>query len=244
MDQGRARVRSGATTASVGRSWSRSSSRLRQSRTSAAPRRSCRPSRRSSNGAAAARVAVVGGSDRPSASGGAERADHETLEPSRCLRVDELAANRAEQRLRDGRACVPAAVRGGASPRGRAADRPRTRRRNSEWSSSSASTQRSFSAAATDSDRIVTTPSRDCQARATAPQQRAVTSPSRTVRVASPASRAESSSEYGPRGRTAISTMSASLLPRVDTAGRASCGGPRRDLPSARWRGPSLHSTS
>src|SRR5438552_14002363 len=54
--------------------------------------------------------------------------------------------------------------------------------------------------------------------------QRAVSRPSRIRRVASPTSRAESSSEYGPRGRTTISVTSASLLPRLDTAAQASCG--------------------
>ena len=106
------------------------------------------------------------------------------------------------------------------------------------WSSSRASVQRSFSAAAADSDRTVTVPSGDCHARATAPQQRAVKRPSRTRRVASPARRAESASEYGPRGRTAISTMSASLLPRLDATARASCDGPKARPTVASWRGP------
>ena len=137
--------------------------------------------------------------------------------------------------------CATVAVRSGRYPRRCFVARPSSgssakRRRNSEWSSSSASAQRSFSAAATDSDRIVTVPSGDCHARATAPQQRAVTRPSCTRRVASPASRAESASEYGPRGRTTISATSASLLPRLDTAARASCGRCDRDLPSPRWR--------
>src|SRR5207302_4093980 len=77
-----------------------------------------------------------------------------------------------------------------------------------EWSSSSASIQRSFSAACSDSERIETTPSGRCHARATEPRHRAVTRPSRTRRVASPAKRAESASEYGPLGRTSNSTMS------------------------------------
>src|SRR6476661_8756090 len=53
------------TTASVGTPWRRSKSRLRQSRTTAAPRRSCSPSRRNSNGAKAARSVLVGGYIRP-----------------------------------------------------------------------------------------------------------------------------------------------------------------------------------
>ena len=230
------------TTASVGRPWSRSSSRLRQSRTTVAPRRSCSPSRRSATGETAASVEVCGGSHRSVA---ATVPSLSRLCSARMTRRSSLRAvfeSMSCPQTARSRAWATVAVRTGRRPRRCFAARPSrgspaTSPRNSEWSSSSAKTQRSFSAASADSDRIVTVPSGDCHAWATAPQQRAVMTPSCTRRVASPDE---------PRGeRERVRTARAdddfghvpSLLPRLDTAARASCDGRDRCLPSPRCRG-------
>src|SRR5207253_1126825 len=85
------------------------------------------------------------------------------------------------------------------------------RSRNSEWSSSSASTKRSSSRPRSSGARSWTMPSGCCQARPIPPAASAATSgPPAKVRVASPASREESRSEKGPRGRTAAESTAPS----------------------------------
>jgi hypothetical protein len=101
-------------------------------------------------------------------------------------------------------ACATVATRTGRRPRsardaGPSIESSRTLRRKPEWSSSSARSQRSFTAPPGDPARIDTVPSGDCHARASsaAPSTstRAVNSPSRKVRVASLEILADSASE-------------------------------------------------
>ena len=87
---------------------------------------------------------------------------------------------------------------------------PRKRRRNSEWSSSTARQKRSCSRPSALAATTCTRPSGDCRAnaRSSRPSTSSVAekTPSRNVRVASPAWRAESDSMYGPAGLTMAST--------------------------------------
>ena len=217
------------------RSAGRAAARARGSgRAGREPRRAARATRAGAARTAPLRanVAAVGGSQQPSSSDGESA---RITRRSSFLAVFESMS--CPQTARSS-ACATVAVRTGRSPRKcfgrarRAAGRRAKRRRNSEWSSSSASAQRSLlgSLRRLGPDRHDCRRG-DCQARATASATAGREEPVPHRRVASPASRADSSSEYGPLGRTAISTMSASLLPRLDTAGRASCGGLRSALP-------------
>ena len=82
-------------------------------------------------------VAAVGGVAEP-ADPRARRADDRALEVARSARLDQLAAERAEQRVGDGRHAQrpqPAQLPDRSPSSGSSANR----RRNSEWSSSSAS---------------------------------------------------------------------------------------------------------
>ena len=80
-------------------------------------------------------------------------ADHRALDLPRPPRLDQLAGDGAEQRLRDGAGAHRAQARGAAAASRRAAHRPANRRRNSQWSSSSPSTNRTCSTPASLSRR-------------------------------------------------------------------------------------------
>ena len=114
------------------------------------------------------------------------------------------------------RAWAMVATRMGRSPARWLVERPssgspRNRRRNSEWSSSTARQKRSRSRPSALAPATCTRPSGDCRAnaRSSRPSTSSVAenTPSRNVRVASPAWRADSDSMYGPAGRTMASTM-------------------------------------
>ena len=224
MARARARARGGRRSRRSASPCSRSSSSDRQSRTSAAARRACKPSARSCDGASAPRSCVVGETWSRSSAG-----MHSARTIVCSSRRARFASMSWPQNARSS-ACATFGTRTGRSPRSSRDARPsngssRTRRRKSEWSSSSASSQRMRSAAAAEPARIVTVPSDDCHARASSARpstaSACVSRPSRNVRVASLASRAESASEYGPRGATASSrlksrglTLGAGLLRR------------------------------
>ena len=108
----------------------------------------------------------------PLRSGRAQRADDLLLEPPRALRLDQLAAERAEERLRDGRARAPAAGRAARWSRGRAADRARS----GAGTPSGRRRARASSAAAWPPPRTPRgsrpMPSGDCQARASSDGRR------------------------------------------------------------------------
>ena len=100
MAQGRlAEQPSGDVCGGMSRSRSRSSERQR--RTSAAPRRAWRPSRRSSAGESAPSACADGGAWKRS-SAGRGRTDDAPLDLPCLTRRDQLAAERAEQRVGDG----------------------------------------------------------------------------------------------------------------------------------------------
>jgi hypothetical protein len=194
-------------------------------RTSAAPRRACSPSERSSAGAKLARSAAVGGTCKPPTSGVAARM---TLRSIWRARRDSISC---PQNARSS-ACATVASRTGLSPRRwttacRSSGSRRKRWRNGAWSSSSASMNRSRSTAARDRARRTIVPSTRCHAAPSSPPgSAAVTTPLRTIRVASPP-RSESASEYAPRGRIAVSITYAPYDPgptvvEVPTRGSAS----------------------
>ena len=200
-----------------------------------APRRAARAARAGAARTAptAASAEVVGGSLRPVAA--------TVTSASRLCsaRITERSSVRAvfesmswPQTARRS-ACATVAVRTGRSPRRCFVARPSSgssakRRRNSEWSSSSASIQRSFSAAVADSDRIVTravrrlkrtgdarrTPSRDEGPRAPAASRR---------RRAAPRARASTDRAGGRRFRPRPRAYCLAWT-RLQ---RASCGGAR-----------------
>ena len=115
-------------------------------------RRVCRPSARSCIGATAPSSVVVGATCSLLGTRGAELPDDLLLESPRDLRLDQLAAKRTQQRLRDGRhpyRSKPAECPRRGTEHRVVADEPR----KSEWSSSSARSQRRRSGAPRPSPR-------------------------------------------------------------------------------------------
>ena len=150
------------------RSAAPSAARARPSASAAArvaPRRAWRPSLRSSAGEKRARSAVVGGMLSPSRRLG-RRADDPPLHRARLARQDQLAAERAEQRLGDGRRAAPAGARAAAGPSAPSSGSRWKRRTNGVWSSSIPRQKRSWSSASSPVARRQTTPSGRCQATA------------------------------------------------------------------------------
>ncbi len=150
---------------------SRSRSIERQRRSSVAPRRACSPSARSSGGEKRPSAAVVGGAWRrvPARRGRRHGGSAARSRGPACQ--DQLAAERAEQRLRDG------PERTGRRPRRRRVASPISgssakRGRNSEWSASRARQKRSCSRPCSLAARRTTAPSGCCQACASSGRRR------------------------------------------------------------------------
>ncbi len=204
MGRGRARVRAGRRQP---RSGAPSGARARGSGRSgrgSRPRRACSPSLRSSAGEKRASSALVGGMCRPSVGAVVARMIRRSIARASLARISWPHSAR-----RSAWATVPR--RTGRSPRRRRTVRPISgsrwkRSTNGVWSSSIARQKRSSSSASSPVARRQTTPSGRCQATPRPAGSIAVRIPSRNVRVASPARRADSASEYGPRGRSSALT--------------------------------------
>ena len=212
----RAPARAAAPTTAVGRRFSASRSAPRQRRTSAAPRRVPSPSRRSSAGEKRPRSAEVGAACRPPSSRVAARITARSI----CRASRAVISCPATARSS---ACATVAVRIGRRPRrcwiGRAEQRvggepPQELRVVVVDAEHEAHLLEALLARAPGRRRCRRAAATRAPARARSPPANVIViTPSRTTRVASLPCRAESRSEYGPRGLSSAAITRATLAP-------------------------------